>query len=148
MPSSLRVGLSCCAPRSVVRHSIVGPHLGFAAPRFGALKRYRVWSNGIDSGTGIEDIHEQRAGLPILVPGQSDVVGAYRAPGYGLRELPEGTYKNGTTLDKWYRDHVGGGPGSFLMAAHDYGDFARALRQKFVIEIGGHKAENGPFASR
>lgn len=119
-----------------------------------------VSGDGIDNCTDVEDIHEQRDGLlaggatinglPILVPGENDVVGvgAYRAPGYGLRELPVGTYKDGTTLDRWYREHVVGGPGAFLMAAHGYGDFARALRQKFVIEISGLKPEPGTVASR
>ena len=89
-------------------------------------------------------------GLPILVPGENDVVGvgAYRAPGYGLRELPVGTYKDGTTLDRWYRENVVGGPGAFLMVAHGYGDFARALRQKFVVEISGLKSDPAALASR
>lgn len=119
-----------------------------------------VSGDGIDNCTDVEDIHEQRDGLltagatinglSILVPGENDVVGvgAYRAPGYGLPELPVGTDKDGTTLDKWYRAHVVGGLGSFLMAAHGYGDFARALRQKFVIEISGLKLEPGNVASR
>lgn len=119
-----------------------------------------VSGDGIDNCTDVPDIHEQRDGLlasgatinglPILVPGENDVVGvgAYRAPGYGLRELPDGTYKDGTTLDTWYREHVVGGPGAFLMAAHGYGDFARALRQKFVMEISGLQAEPGTLASR
>ena len=75
-------------------------------------------------------------GLPILVPGENDVVGAgaFRAPGYGLRPAGPGQGQE-TTLDGWYRAHVVGGPGSFLLAAQGYGDFARALRQKFVLEI-------------
>lgn len=75
-------------------------------------------------------------GLPILVPGENDVVGAgaFRAPGYGLRPAGPGQGQE-TTLDGWYRAHVVGGPGSFLLAARGYGDFARALRQKFVLEI-------------
>lgn len=116
-----------------------------------------VSGDGIDNCSDVEDIHEQREalvsagatinGLPILVPGENDVVGvgAYRAPGYGLRALPEGTYREGTTLNRWYREHVVAGPGSFLMAANGYGDFARALRQKFVMEISGLAAEPSPL---
>lgn len=108
-----------------------------------------VSGDGIDNCMDPDDLREQRErllatgstinGLPILVPGENDVVGvgAFRAPGYGLRELPKGTYREGTTLDRWYRESVVGGPGAFLMAAHGYGDFARALRQKFVLEISG-----------
>jgi hypothetical protein len=38
-------------------------------------------------------------------------------------------------LEPWYASHVVGGVGGFLMPAHDFGDFARAIRQKFLIEI-------------
>ena len=108
-----------------------------------------VSGDGIDNCSDVDAIHTERDallaagttinGLPILVPGENDVVGvgAYRAPGYGLRELPRQTYRDGTTLDAWYREHIVGGPGSFLLAARGYGDFARALRQKFVMEISG-----------
>ncbi|UMY16106.1 DUF1194 domain-containing protein [Methylobacterium organophilum] len=110
-----------------------------------------VSGDGIDNCTDTDDIREQRQslvqagttvnGLPILVPGENDVVGvgAFRAPGYGLRELPKQADRDGTTLDAWYREHVVAGPGAFLLAAQGYGDFARALRQKFVLEISGLK---------
>ncbi len=72
--------------------------------------------------------------LPILVPGENDVVGAgaYRAPGYGLQATP--LPQERTSLEQWYRAHVIGGPGTFLLAA-GYGDFSRARRRKFVIEL-------------
>ncbi|KAB1079023.1 DUF1194 domain-containing protein [Methylobacterium soli] len=103
-----------------------------------------VSGDGIDNCADPEAIHDERDGLlaagatinglPILVPGENDVVGvgAFRAPGYGLRALREG---GETTLDRWYKAHVTGGPAAFVLAARGYGDFARALRQKFVIEI-------------
>lgn len=76
-------------------------------------------------------------GLPIIVAGENDIVGAgaYRAPGYGLREL--GPETDMTTLDAWYRRFVIGGPGAFMQVARGYDDFARAFRRKFVIEISG-----------
>ncbi|HEV7439359.1 MAG TPA: DUF1194 domain-containing protein [Methylobacterium sp.] len=103
-----------------------------------------VSGDGIDNCADPEAIHDERDallatgatinGLPILVPGENDVVGvgAFRAPGYGLRELKDG---GETTLDRWHKAHVVGGPAAFVLAARGYGDFARALRQKFVIEI-------------
>ena len=39
------------------------------------------------------------------------------------------------TIEDWYREHVMGGLGSFVIAANGYGDFERAIRQKFVVEI-------------
>lgn len=78
-------------------------------------------------------------GLPIIVPGENEVVGsgAYRAPGFGLRELRRGPDTDTTTLDSWYRDHIIGGAGAFLLPANGFTDFGRAFRQKFVTEISG-----------
>src|SRR5262249_9112626 len=39
------------------------------------------------------------------------------------------------TLEAWYGTHVIGGAGAFLMPAAGFGDVARAMRQKFIIEI-------------
>lgn len=105
------------------------------------------------SGDGIDNCVEKEAtdfqrdqltalgvtinGLPIMVPGENDVVGAgaYRAPGFGLKELPRGPDSETTTLDAWYRAHVIGGTAAFLLPANGYQDFPRAFRQKFVSEI-------------
>jgi len=43
----------------------------------------------------------------------------------------------GKTIEEWYRQHVMGGIGAFILAANGYADFERAIRQKFVVEIGG-----------
>lgn len=40
-------------------------------------------------------------------------------------------------LEEWFKTHVKGGNGSFVLPANGYSDFARAIRQKFVIEISG-----------
>lgn len=104
-----------------------------------------VSGDGIDNCTDPDALEAERTdllalgatinGLPILVPGENDVVGAgaYRAPGYGLRPTP--LPQDRTSLEQWYRAHVVGGPTSFLLAAAGYGDFSRAMRRKFVIEI-------------
>ena len=104
-----------------------------------------VSGDGIDNCTDPDAMEAERNdvlalgatinGLPILVPGENDVVGAgaYRAPGYGLRPTP--LPQDRTSLEQWYRAHVVGGPTSFLLAAAGYGDFSRAMRRKFVIEI-------------
>jgi Protein of unknown function (DUF1194) len=76
-------------------------------------------------------------GLPIIVKGENDIVGsgAYRAPGYGLKELPIQDQSTTMTLDAWYTANVIGGPGGFLLKANGFEDFGRAFRQKFVSEI-------------
>ncbi len=38
-------------------------------------------------------------------------------------------------LDKYYRDHVIGGEGSFVMAAKDFRSFGDAVRKKLIAEI-------------
>jgi Protein of unknown function (DUF1194) len=51
------------------------------------------------------------------------------------------------SIEAWYRENVMGGPGSFVLAANGYGDFERAIRQKFVVEIGGGLPTAGPTRS-
>lgn len=43
------------------------------------------------------------------------------------------------TIEQWYRDHVIGGPASFLLPANGYKDFGRAIRRKFILEISGRR---------
>lgn len=40
-------------------------------------------------------------------------------------------------IDSYYRDHVIGGPGAFVIPARDFEDFATAVRRKLVLEIAG-----------
>jgi hypothetical protein len=44
-------------------------------------------------------------------------------------------------LEPWYASHVVGGKGAFLTPAHGFGDFTRAIRQKFLIEISAAAAQ-------
>ena len=76
-------------------------------------------------------------GLPIIVKGENEVVGAgaYRAPGFGLGQSSMGPGTHQTTLDAWYLEHVVGGPAGFLVRADGFEDFGRAFKQKFVSEI-------------
>lgn len=49
-------------------------------------------------------------------------------------------------LDSYYRDHVIGGDGSFLIAAATFEEFARAIRRKLITEIAGSRAPFGGIA--
>jgi hypothetical protein len=40
-------------------------------------------------------------------------------------------------LDRYFEGCVIGGPGSFVIVASDFADFARAIRQKLILEIAG-----------
>jgi Protein of unknown function (DUF1194) len=74
-------------------------------------------------------------GLPILEGANAGGAGgpataAVTPNASAISQMPTG-------LEDWYKKHVQGGPSSFVLAANGYGDFARAIRQKFVIEISG-----------
>ncbi len=104
-----------------------------------------VSGDGIDNCATAEETGAERDrlvelgvtinGLPIIVKGENETVGAgaYRAPGFGLRESGPGVHE--TTLDAWYGQYVVGGPQGFVLKADGFEDFGRAFRQKFVAEI-------------
>lgn len=52
-----------------------------------------------------------------------------------INGLPILEGEDSASLEAWYRDYLVGGPGSFVLPAKGYGDFERAIRQKFVMEI-------------
>ena len=47
-------------------------------------------------------------------------------------------------LDRYYQDNVVGGPGSFMIPAKDFEDFAKAIRTKLIREIAGRDDANDP----
>lgn len=108
-----------------------------------------VSGDGIDNCTVPESVDHHRDvlkaqgvtvnGLPILQKDGNNIVGsgAYRKPGFGLRNLARGPDTATTKLDEWFENHVITGGGAFLLAAKGYKDFGRAFRQKFVIEVSG-----------
>lgn len=57
--------------------------------------------------------------------------------GVTVNGLPILEGDEGPILEEWYRENVMGGPGSFILPAHGFNDFGRAIRQKFMIEISG-----------
>jgi hypothetical protein len=38
-------------------------------------------------------------------------------------------------LDNYYRNHVTGGPGSFVLQVHDFASFGEAITRKLLQEI-------------
>lgn len=55
--------------------------------------------------------------------------------GVTINGLPILEGKDAAMIEDWYKSNVIGGPGSFVVAAKGYEDFARAFRQKFVVEV-------------
>ena len=72
-------------------------------------------------------------GLPINEgdPAQPVGEGAFRAPGRPFQPRALKT----RTLEPWYSQYVIGGPDAFVLPAHGYGDFDRAIKEKFAVEI-------------
>jgi Protein of unknown function (DUF1194) len=73
-------------------------------------------------------------GLPILEGNEGEGEGPGGVPTQSYLPAAPGD-STGTPLEDWYRDHVKGGPGSFVLPANGYADFGRAIRQKFVLEV-------------
>ncbi|MEZ5898253.1 MAG: DUF1194 domain-containing protein [Hyphomicrobiaceae bacterium] len=61
--------------------------------------------------------------------------------GVTINGLPILEGKDAATIEDWYKNNVIGGPGSFVVAAKGYEDFARAFRQKFVVEVSANFAQ-------
>lgn len=59
------------------------------------------------------------------------------AAGLTINGLPILDGKDAASIEDFYKENVIGGPGAFLVAAKGYEDFARAFRQKFVVEVSG-----------
>jgi len=71
-------------------------------------------------------------GLPILEANEGEGPGG--VPTQSYLPAPAGEAEK-TPIEDWYREHVKGGPGSFVLTANGYSDFGRAIRQKFVLEV-------------
>ena len=67
----------------------------------------------------------------LLDNARSDLFGI----GVTINGLPILEGKDAVTIEEWYKDNIIGGPGAFIVAAKGYEDFARAFRQKFVVEV-------------
>lgn len=58
--------------------------------------------------------------------------------GLAIMLRPSGTSSG---LDKYYKDCVIGGPGSFVLPVRDAKDFATAIRRKLVLEVSGREPD-------
>ncbi|MSO71396.1 MAG: DUF1194 domain-containing protein [Alphaproteobacteria bacterium] len=119
------------------RYTSISGGIQFAMPLFdhngyeGLRRVIDVSGDGPNNRGGYVDLVRDVAvgrgiiinGLPIL----ND-----RFVGFGGQNLPD--------LDLYYEKCVIGGPGSFLIAAKDFGDFSQAILKKLILEI----ADLGP----
>lgn len=72
----------------------------------------------------------------LLQNSRSDLFGM----GVTINGLPILEGKDAVTIEDWYKENVIGGPGAFIVTAKGFEDFARAFRQKFVVEVSANYA--------
>lgn len=63
------------------------------------------------------------------------------ASGITINGLPILSAATEVELEDWYREHVIGGGGAFLVAVDGFGQFGEAVRRKPVLEIAGRPVE-------
>src|SRR2546423_12131262 len=73
-----------------------------------------------------------------------DVRDEVLAKGITINALPIIDDSTPQDLDKYFQGCVIGGPGSFVLPAKGFGDFARALRRKLILEISGLTPRESP----
>jgi hypothetical protein len=134
--SAQRFGdLILSAPRSFNDRTSIGGGIAFAAAQI-ARAPYEADRQTIDvSGDGTNN-----AGRDVQLARDQAVARGINVNGIpiltDIREsrTPEHTNPPGG-LEKYYRDNVIGGPGSFVMVAEDFSSFGRAMVKKLIAEI-------------
>jgi len=115
--------------------------IDYAVPLFadngfaGTRKAIDISGDGANNQGGLVTTHRDRAvaagitinGLPIV---------NQRAGPWGSPQLPD--------LDLYYAACVIGGRGAFYIVANSFADFARAVRQKLLLEVAGQVPGFGP----
>jgi hypothetical protein len=122
-------------PRIAGNFTCMGDAMRFIEERVLPLQTVAAERRIIDvSGDGRENCNPR---MPV-----DDVRSSLVGEGVTINGLPilEGPEAGG--LEQWYSDHVVGGPFAFVLPAQGYGDFARAIRRKFLVEISS--ATSGP----
>jgi len=119
------------APRTSQSWTAVGAALAFAAQRFensGFTSKRRVIDISGDGRTNdgppAELVRDRLVVQGIVINGLPVMM---NRTNFG--RPPD------TGLDKYYEENVIGGPGSFMISAASFDDFARAVRSKLIREI-------------
>ena len=81
-----------------------------------------------NKGAYVVEARDRAVAAGIVINGLP-IVNDRPEPTYGFPALPN--------LDLYYEDCVIGGPGSFIIVADGFKDFARAIRRKMLLEIAG-----------
>jgi hypothetical protein len=124
------------APRTSQSWTAVGAGLAFAAQRFEnsgySSRRHVIDISGdgrTNDGPPAEMVRDKLVAQGIVINGLPVMM---NRTNFG--RPPD------TGLDKYYEENVIGGPGSFMIAAVNFDDFARAVRTKLIREISARDA--------
>ncbi|RUO99290.1 MAG: DUF1194 domain-containing protein [Hyphomicrobium sp.] len=79
----------------------------------------------------IEKVRDELVGNGVTINGLPILLNTPEDSAFLPKAIPGGQHP----LEQWYREHVMGGPSSFVLPAQGYGDFERAIRQKFIVEV-------------
>jgi hypothetical protein len=125
------------APRSFNDRTSIGGGISFAAAQI-ARAPYEAERHAIDvsgdgtnnAGRDVQAARDQAVARGIVVNGIAILTELQYS------RIPEHTNPPGG-LEKYYRDNVIGGPGSFVMVAEDFSSFGRSMVKKLIAEIAG-----------
>jgi len=123
------------APRSFYNSTSIGAAINFAtaqlarAPFEAERRAIDVSGDGTNNaGPDVQFFRDQAVAKGILVNGLVILTDIELAPNPRHTNPPGG-------IEKYYRDNVIGGAGSFVMVADDYNSFGRSMVSKLIAEI-------------
>jgi len=131
------------APRSFYNSTSIGYAIDFAAAQI-ARAPFEAERHAIDvsgdgtnnSGRDVRFFRDRAVGKGIIVNGIVILTDIRFAQNPAHTNPPGG-------IEKYYRDNVIGGPGSFVVVAEDYNSFGRAMVQKLIAEIATGPSQRG-----
>jgi hypothetical protein len=116
------------APRAADQFTCMARMMRFVADKVLPRMPTRADRTVVDvSGDGADNCNPP---VPVETVRDELVAGAAVVNGLPILEGDDGD-----RLEAWYAGHVVSQNGGFLVAAHGFDDFARAMRRKFLIEI-------------
>jgi Protein of unknown function (DUF1194) len=123
------------APRSFYNSTSIGSAIDFAVTQIARApfesERHAIDVSGDgtnNSGRDVRFFRDRAVAQRIVVSGLVILTDIQ------LAQYPAHTNPPGG-IEKYYRDNVIGGPGSFVMVAEDYNSFGRAMVKKLIAEI-------------
>ncbi len=131
------------APRSFWGRTAIGDGIAMATQNL-ATSGYKSARQVIDvcgdgtsnAGSNVEEARDRAIAAGITVNGLTIINDHPVSWAYAHVQPPGG-------LTAWYRAHVTGGPGSFVLEIHDFASFGRAMTRKLVDEIADGQPGSG-----